>query len=350
MAKRIAWAFPGDIETVTGGYAYDRRIIAELERLGWRIDRVGLGDGFPRPSTRQKADAEARLLATPGTYPLVVDGLAFGVLPEIATTLRRDRPLIALVHHPLALETGLTADESARLLASERQALAAAHQVITTSPWTAELLMERFAVTPARLQVVLPGTDRVSFSTGSRHGRLQLLSVGAIGPRKSFDLLVEALAPLRHLPWHLAIVGDRERDVAAVARLDDLIARHGLDGRIDCLGKVSAERLAALYAGADLFVLASRFEGYGMAFAEALAHGLPVIGTTGGATPYTVPASAGRLVAPGDVEALSTALRDVVEDGTLRHRLAAGARAAAVALPTWADSGARFSDLLASPA
>lgn len=345
MARHITWAIPGDIQTVTGGYAYDRRIIAELERLGWEVELVGLGDGFPRPSAAQKAQAEACLLATSPDHPIVIDGLAFGVLPEAAAALHRTHPVIALVHHPLALETGLTERESEALRASERAALASTRHVISTSPWTADILAGRFGVAAERLTVVLPGTDRAPFAAGNG-SPLRLLSVGAIGVRKSFDLLVEALAPLADRPWRLVIAGDRERDPAATAHLDTLITRHGLAGRVEVPGKVSADQLEALYADSDLFVLASRFEGYGMAFAEALAHGLPVIGTTGGATPYTVPASAGRLVAPGDIAALSGALRALIDDADLRHALAAGARAAAARLPSWRDSGVRFSDLL----
>lgn len=348
MAKRLTWAVPGDIATVTGGYAYDRRIIAELTRLGWDVEVIGAGDGFPRPSIRQKAEAESRLLAAPSDRPMVVDGLAFGVLPELALTLHRTRPLVALVHHPLGLETGLSDEESGQLLTSERAALSSTHSVVATSAWTGNLLIERFGVPPDRLSVILPGTDRAPFATGSRGDPLRLISVGAIGVRKSFDILVEALAALADLSWHLTIVGDRERDAAAVARLDKSIARHGLRARIDCAGKVSPERLEALYAGADVFVLASRFEGYGMAFAEALAHGLPVIGTTGGATPYTVPLTAGRLAPPGDVAGLTAALREVISDHDLRQRLAAGARDASTKLPTWSESAAKFSQLLDS--
>jgi glycosyltransferase involved in cell wall biosynthesis len=346
VARHITWAVPGDIQTVTGGYAYDRRIIAELKRLGWEVDLVSLGDGFPRPPNPQKAFAEARLLATAPDRPIVIDGLAFGALPEVAAALHRTHPVIALVHHPLALETGLTERESKALLASERTALASTRHVITTSPWTADVLVERFDVARQRLTVILPGTDRAPFAHGNNMP-LCLLSVGAIGVRKSFDLLVEALAPLADRSWRLVIAGDRERDPAATARLDALIAQHRFGERIDVPGKVSPDQLEALYAGADLFVLASRFEGYGMAFAEALAHGLPVIGTTGGATPYTVPASAGRLVAPGDVGALTEALRELIDDNDVRRALAAGARIAAARLPSWADSGAAFSDLLA---
>ncbi|HEY4167442.1 MAG TPA: glycosyltransferase family 4 protein [Reyranella sp.] len=345
MARHINWAVPGDIQTVTGGYAYDRRVIAELERLGWKVELVGLGDGFPRPTIQQKAFAQARLLATAPDRPIVIDGLAFGALPDAATALHRTHPVIALVHHPLALETGLMAHESKALLASERAALASTRHVITTSPWTADVLTERFGVARERMTVILPGTDRAPFAAGN-NTPLCLLSVGAIGVRKSFDLLVEALAPLTDRPWRLVIAGDRTRDPAATARLDGLIAQHRVGERIDVPGTVSPDQLEALYAGADLFVLTSRFEGYGMAFAEALAHGLPVIGTTGGATPYTVPASAGRLVAPGDIAALTGTLRELIDNDDLRRTLAAGARAAAARLPSWAGSGVAFSDLL----
>jgi glycosyltransferase involved in cell wall biosynthesis len=239
---RVTWAIPGDIQTVTGGYAYDRRIIAELKHLGWEVELVGLGDGFPRPSADQKAQAEARLLATSRDHPIVIDGLAFGTLPEAAAALHRTHPVVALVHHPLALETGLTARESGALLASERAALASTRQVITTSPWTADVLTGRFDVAPERLTVILPGTDRAPFAAGN-NTPLCLLSVGAIGMRKSFDLLVEALAPLADRPWRLVIAGDRERDPAATARLDALITQHGLARRIEVPGRVSPDHL-----------------------------------------------------------------------------------------------------------
>jgi glycosyltransferase involved in cell wall biosynthesis len=161
-------------------------------------------------------------------------------------------------------------------------------------------------------------------------------------PRKSFDVLIAALARLAGLPWRLAIAGDRSRDLAATARLDADIARHGLAGRVEVLGALPAERIAALYAGSDLFVLSSRHEGYGMAFAEAMAHGLPVIGTTAGAIPDTVPPAAGMLVAPDDVAALADALRTLIENPERRRRLASAAHAAAQALPTWPDSAKLF--------
>jgi glycosyltransferase involved in cell wall biosynthesis len=343
---RLAFAIPGDLATLTGGYAYDRRIIDELRRRGWTIDPVGLGEGFPWPADARRVEATAQLLALPGDWPIVIDGLALGVLPDAARALAGRRPIVALVHHPLALEAGLTEAQTAELAASERSALAAATRVIATSRTTADLLQRDFAVPSERLAVVVPGTDRRSVATGGDGSIVQLLSVAAIGTRKGFETLVEALASLTDLSWHLTIAGDRQRDPAAVARLDSAIAQHGLHQRIACVGAVSPERLAALHQHADLFALASVYEGFGMAYAEALACGLPVIGTTGGAIPEVVPPAAGRLVPPGDTAALAQALRALIGDRALRQRLAAGAREAARALPSWEDSGARFAEIL----
>ena len=348
MVNRVAFAVPGDLATPTGGYAYDRRIIAELRRLGWDVELLPLGDGFPAPTADQIAIAQARLLAIAMDRPVVIDGLAFSVLPEVAATLHARQPVVALIHHPLACETGLVPARVQQLEDSERRALAAARLVVTTSRPTADLLVARFGVPPARIDVILPGTDRVPLSTGSGGPEVELLSVGAIVPRKGFDLLVDALARLADLPWRLTIAGDRARDPGAVGRLDAAVARHGLHDRIRSLGAVSSDELAVLYARADLFVLASLFEGYGMAYAEAIAHGLPIIGTTGGAIPDTVPASAGRLVQPGDIEALARALRDLIGSDVQRRALAAAARTAAAALPSWADSGGQFALALES--
>ena len=111
-------------------------------------------------------------------------------------------------------------------------------------------------------------------------------------------MLVAALATLAELPWRLTIVGDLTRDTHEATKLQASILEHKLSGRVAVLGEVSSERLAALYDEADVFVLASRFEGYGMAYSEALSRGLPVIGTTAGAIPDTIPQAAGLLVPP----------------------------------------------------
>ena len=144
------------------------------------------------------------------------------------------------------------------------------------------------------------------------------------------------------LPWRLTIAGDRTRNLAAAARLDADISAHRPGGRVTVLGAVPPERISELYLASDLFVLASRFEGYGMALTEAIVHGLPVVSTMVGAIPDTIPAGTGLLVPPNDVAAFARALRRLISDRIKRQRLAMNARAAATQFPSWQDSAELF--------
>jgi glycosyltransferase involved in cell wall biosynthesis len=342
VVRHFTFAVPGDLATPTGGYAYDRRIIEELRELGWQIDVLNLGEGFPRASAECKAAARQNLSAVPRGRPIVIDGLAYGVLPEAGEELRERNPLVALVHHPLALETGLSPADVDILFNSERAALEAARGVIVTSPSTEQTLLDDYDVPGESITIARPGTDRGAQAPGSSDGFVRLISIGAVVPRKGFDVLMAALAKLPDLPWRLTIAGDLTRDTAAAAQLHADIQQNRFADRIEVLGVLPPDRLAAIYTSADIFVLASRFEGYGMAFAEAMAHGLPVIGTTAGAIPDTVPPEAGVLVEPHDVNALARALRLMIERPDERRWFAAGARAAGEKLPTWRESAERF--------
>lgn len=345
--NRVAFAVPGDLATPTGGFAYDRRIIAELERLGFAVDVIDLGDGFPAPGPATRAAALAALDRVPAGAAVIIDGLAYGTFAELADRYCPARRVIALVHHPLALETGLAADAAARLRTSERIALAAARHVVTTSDATARILVADYAVPRDRITVAPPGSDRVTFRLPQdASGPVRLLSVGTLVPRKGYDVLIAALAAVADLDWRLTIVGARDRDPATAAKIEAQIAASGLTPRVTLAGAVPPERLAQIYAEADLFVLASRFEGYGMVFAEAISYGLPMIATTAGAIPETVPPGAGVLVPPDDVGALAAALRRLIADRDERARLAAAARAAAGQLPTWDDSARRIASAI----
>jgi glycosyltransferase involved in cell wall biosynthesis len=346
VVGHLCFAVPGDLATPTGGYAYDRRMIAELGQLGWHVDVVDLGEGFPWPDDATRRSALAQLLRTAAGSPIVVDGLALGVLPETASQLASRNPLMALVHHPLALEMGVSTAQANALRASERAALAVVQRVVVTSEATARLVSADYGVPVECITVAKPGSDRAVSVKANHDDVVRMLAVGAVVPRKGYDILAAALGTLTDLSWRLTIVGDRTRDPKAVARLDADIRHHELGNRITVLGAVSSQDLAALYAEADVFVLASHFEGYGMAYAEAIAHGLPVIGTAAGAIPETVPPEAGLLVPPGDISAFAHALRRVIGDDTLRRRMASGSRAAAARLPTWRQSAEVFAQAL----
>ena len=350
--QQLIFVYPGDLDSPTGGYAYDRHIIHGLRDLGWQIQLLGLGEGYPFPSPAQLEKAEQLLLSlTPGV-PMVVDGLALGALPSLAAAIAERHPLIALVHHPLAFEFGLSDSQIALLKQSEMQALHHAVKVIANSPATARDLNRHYGVHLDKIEVVLPGTDRIHAlaakiqGNSGRLNEVRLLSVGSIIPRKGFHHLIEALAPLADLPWTLSIAGDTTRHPSAYADLMADINRFHLKGRVKVLGAVSNEELESLYSQADVFVLASLFEGYGMVYAEAMAYGLPIIATKGGAIADTVPPEAGLLLTPGDVPGLSHAILTLINDPFYRARLASGALYAAAQQPTWEQAVQRFASAL----
>jgi glycosyltransferase involved in cell wall biosynthesis len=335
----LCFVIPGDIATLTGGYGYDRRLIGELRRAGWKVAHLPLGPSFPFPDAADLAAAGRSFAGLAEGSMVLVDGLAFGALPEVAEAEAGRLRLVALVHHPLAEETGLSAAASDALFRSERRALAVTRGVIATSSTTAHRLIERYDVQPERLAVAQPGSDPAPagpISLRVPDEPVKLLSIGTLTPRKGHDLLIEALARLADLPWTCRIIGSPDRAPTTAADLRTRIARHGLESRIILGGEASD--LSSLYGAADIFVLASRHEGYGMVFAEAMQHGLPIIATTAGAIPEAVPPSAGILVPPDDVVALAGALEQLIRDPALRAGYAAGASTAALALPSWADT------------
>ena len=324
----IAFAVPGPLATRTGGYGYDRRLIAELRRRGLSVRHLEWPAAFPVPDADALAWVAASLAAWPDGSVVIIDGLAYGAMPEQAAAEARRLRLVALVHHPLALETGAPPG----LQVAERAALGHACAVIATSAGTAQTLRADYGVPADRLLVARPGTDPAPAAAGAGDPP-GLLCVGSITPRKGHDTLVEALATVADLGWHCTFAGDRTRAPDCARALDRQIEAAGLGARIRILGEV--DDVGPLYRDADLFVLASRHEGYGMAFAEALARGLPVIGTSAGAVPALVPQAAGALVPPNDPEALGEALRGLINDREARRRAAAVARVAGQALPGW---------------
>ena len=332
---RAAFVIPGDLSLPTGGYAYDRRVLALLAQHRLEATHVALPGSYPAPTAADLAATRAAIAVTRPGDVLLIDGLAYGAMP--ADLVRAfDRPIVALVHHPLCLESGLPPARAAELRQLETEALALARHVVVTSPTTARTLAADFAVPAGRITVAEPGTDPAPRARGSDHNPYRLLAVGSVVPRKAYDLLVEALMPLKALPWRLDIAGALDRSPATVEALRRQIAAAGFADRISLLGPVDDDRLAGLYDGADIFVLASHYEGYGMVLAEALARGLAIVTTIGGAAAETLPDDAALKVEAGSPRALAWSIGRVLEVETgLRKRLSEAAWAAASNLPRW---------------
>jgi glycosyltransferase involved in cell wall biosynthesis len=177
---------------------------------------------------------------------------------------------------------------------------------------------------------------------------VHLLCVATINAGKGHDVLLSALASVRNLDWHLTCAGSRGRDHAAAGRVRELAGQLSLDDRVTFAGELDATELASCYDTADVFVLATRRETYGMAVAEALARGLPIVSTTTGAIPELVGHTAGLLAPPGDIHALSTALSRIIGDADLRAGLAAGARQVRERLQGWELAAGRMDAALRS--
>lgn len=331
-----AFLIPGDIELPTGGYAYDRRVLGLLEAHGVAARHVVLSASYPSPGEADLEETREAVERLRSDTVLLIDGLAYGAMPAALIAGFR-RPIVALCHHPLALEAGLSEARQAALRASETEALAKAHHVIVTSPATRALLVREFGVPAGRITVAIPGTDPAPRSQGSDAGT-RLLAVGSIVPRKGYDILIEALTQLADLDWTLTIVGAGDRSPATTEALVAQIAARGLAPRVTLAGALSNPDLSLQYGAADLFVMPSLFEGYGMVLAEAMARGLPIVCTTGGAAAETAPDAAAIKVPPGDVVALSDAIARVVRDRALKADMAKASWSAGLTLPRWEDT------------
>ena len=340
MSRQVAavLAVPGDLSASTGGYHYDRSLLAALQEDGREATHLPLPGGFPFPDAKEMAEAAEALRKVPEDRTLIIDGLAFGAL-DTAVLDRVRASMIALVHHPLAHESDLPERVASRLRDLERANLAKAAHVLVPSPHIQDVLVEDYGVLRSDISVVRPGRPASSWRAGRvrRAGPPLILSVGLLHPRKGHDILIDALAQLTQPEWRAVIVGSPWAEGYKEA-LEDRIETSGLGGRVRLAGRVTEPELEALYEEADLFALATRYEGYGIVFDEALVRGLPIVATTAGAVPGTVPRDAGRLVAPDDASAFAEALDNVLTDVAARTAMARAATEAAATLPSWEDA------------
>lgn len=337
---------PGSLDRPTGGSRYDRAIVEGLRQTGHPVVVHELAGRYPAGDEAAATAVRTALAGIPAGTPTVIDGLVLGSLPTVFAEKARHLPLIGLIHHPLADETGLTQSEAHSLLQQERAALQTVRAVIATSAFTAGRL-QTLGLTTRTVQTappgVIPGPLSVCRETPTPS---RLLCVASLTPRKGQDHLIEALSRITDLAWHATLVGDIRLDPDYAAQVAERIKSLGLGTRMTLTGALDADALERAYQAADVFVLPSHYEGYGMVITEAIARGLPIVTTTGGALATTLPAGSGLAVPPGDTNALATALARILGDPSLYQRLAAGARAARQNLAGWPPTVDVFARLL----
>jgi len=351
---RVHVVLPGDVDdprSPSGGNTYGRRVARELDALGWTVAKHRVAGSWPRPSAAEEAGLVRLLASVPDGETVLLDGLVACGVPEAVVPQAGRVRLVVIVHLPLAAEAGLPADVAAELDARERATLQAVDAVVVTSAAAARQLASPVSVTEPDsattrqpdgtppVFVAEPGTDPAPRATGT-DGASALVCVAAVTPVKGHDVLVDALASVADRPWTCVCAGPFDRAPGHVAEVRRRIERAGLADRVRLVGPLDPAARDAAYAAADLAVAPSRTETYGMAVAEALARGLPLVATTGGGLPDTVGHAPdgtrpGLLVPPGDPAALAGALRRWFDEPAFRAELRAAATARAATLPTW---------------
>lgn len=333
----------------SGGNTYDRHLCNGLSSLGWLIHEHAVAGAWPQRGTAS-LDALARVVQRiPDDAVVVLDGLVASTAPEILVPQARRLRVVVLVHMPLGHRPGYHGSDQSRM--RERAVLSAAAAVVATSAWTRRRLLELYPLPADRVHVAEPAVDAACLATGTPSGGA-LLCVAAVTFAKGHDLLFDALAQATDLTWRCECAGSLDVDPPFVEGLrHDLQARELAD-RVAFRGPLTGSDLDRSYAAADLLVLASRAEAYGMVVIEALARGLPVVAAEVGGLPEALGHGAdgirpGLLVAPDDPAALGAALRAWLVDAGLRTRLRRAASERRESLSRWSTPTAVVAGVLA---
>lgn len=335
MKRPAAFAIPGDATQKTGGYIYEYELLQALRRNGRDVQHLELGAGFPNPTAEETALAISVMAALPPETPLIIDGLVFGSI-DTAGLRTVKAPIVAMIHHPLGLETGLAPAQSRFLLQREADNLQLAETVLVPSPHTARILVQQFNVPEQKITIALPGF-RPADPVRRPQSPPLILSVGILAERKGHDVLVAALGHIADLDWRAEIVGKTHDPLVEMA-LRRQIRDLKLADRIMLAGLLPDDAVTERYREATLFALATRYEGYGIVLGEAMLHGLPIVTCHTGAVPDTVAAGAGILVPVDDVDAFAQALRSVLADKATQQAMSSASAQAGRNLNSWDET------------
>ena len=348
----VHFVIPDDIDDrarASGGNAYDRHLCRGLSSIGWSVHEHAVAGRWPRPDAASFAALDGVVQRIPDDAVVLLDGLVASASPEVLVPQARRLRLVVLVHMPLGHRP---ADDGAgHARTGERAVLSVAAAVVTTSAWTRRRLLELYQLPADRVHVAEPAVDAADLATGTATGEA-LLCVAAVTFDKGHDVLLDALATMTDLSWRCVCVGSLERDPAFVEALRRRSLDGGLGDRVCFPGPRTGADLDRTYAAADVMVLASRAETYGMVVIEALARGLPVVATdVGGLTEAlgrdTAGIRPGLLVPPDNPAALGAVLRAWLGDAELRGRLRRAACERRKSLSRWSTTTSVIAGVLA---
>lgn len=352
MKLKCHFVIPGSLNQISGGYLYDKHIIDQLKASDHEIIIHEIEGSFPIVEDHTKRSLIKIVEKMPMNEIVIIDGLALIASERILQEFHDRIRFVGLIHHPLYMETGLSDKEREFLFDVESMLILRFKHLITTSEYTKNEL-RKLNVPDRLISVVRPGIiknrARLLDKTKQEMRKtkiVKLLCVASFIPRKGYWELIEALSQSKSGNWELTCIGGTDWNKEYFVKIQMKIKNSGLSSKIAIVGEVAYQQLRNYYLAADIFVLPSYYEGYGMVFGEALNFGIPIISTTGGAIPSVVPPNAGILTEPGNINQLVTALSSLIDNPEQRKLLSRGALNEAKLLPTWKQSGAEFERIL----
>lgn len=316
----LHFLIPGDINTLTGGYVYDKIIIEGLEKLGYSVTVHQLSNDFPFPSKENLKKCEVVVKNIPTDNPVFIDSLAFGPMHKILLLNRGKNPVIPIMHLPLPKNPNFSKAEQDQFILPEQNALKLAVKIIAVSGFTKQIIMD-YGIEASKIEIITPGFSYLPRKASFPDFPEKILCVGSYLPGKGQLLLVKALAKIRHLKWTLTMCGIQDFDPHYFKKIQSEIETEKLGSRIFVNPPVSGESLSKAYLEADLFILPSYFENFSMALNDALYCGIPVITTDGGGIPFSVPHNMSVIVPKGNENELKQAIEKVLTDSAYYKNL-----------------------------
>jgi glycosyltransferase involved in cell wall biosynthesis len=342
---KIHLLYSGDYNALTGGFIYNKRIVEGLKLKGHEIKLHPLPGDFPYPSVDHRNYCMYITQLIPIGEPIIIDSIVFGIIPEILKELSIKNPIIGLIHLLYTVNPNYSIHERESLAISEKESCNYTSAMVATSFFTQQLLL-KLRVNRNIISVILPGVDNYPRKTNYAVTPTKLLCVSNYTTGKGYLTLIKALTLLKDKDWEINCYGNQEFDPEYVRQIKSKIDENGLENRIHIHSAIKDKELSDAYLNADLLVHPSNFETYGMVLTEALAHGLPVVASTGGGIKETVPEKMGFFFTPGDANSLKSVLTDLMDNPKIYKPLCREASHYYKQQNNWENSISSFEQLI----
>lgn len=330
------------INTLTGGYIYNKYIVDGLLLKNYKVSVISLKGNFPHPTQEDLEKCDKILSNLTGDEFLIIDSLILGAIPDLIPKIKKTIITVGLIHLPISID--ITGVKKPELSYAEKQAMELTNKLVVTSHFTKNILLQS-GLTIEKISVIEPGIEDYPVKNSYPEKPYNLLCIANYTRSKNHDLLIKSLNQLKEYSWEMNFYGNTT-DIEYFTEIKSLIKKFGLSNRIFLNGPLEREKISEVYLNSDLFILPSKFETYGMVLTEALAHGIPVITTSSGGIPYTVPSSMGLFAREGTVENFKLLIEKTLTENLTYKYLTATASSFYKQAQKWEKSVDSFEKIL----